>query len=116
MITLLQLLKFATDQGASDLHVVAGSQPALRVNGRIVRVKSEPLTKEITRKLCYSVLSDAQKSRLEETKELDFSFDVKFGAFSGQLFFSAECGFGGFSTGSGRDSEVRGFGIADVDW
>lgn len=77
MITLLQLLKFATDQGASDLHVVAGSQPALRVNGRIVRVKSEPLTKEVTRKLCYSVLSDAQKSRLEETKELDFSFDVK---------------------------------------
>jgi twitching motility protein PilT len=77
MINLLQLLKFATDQGASDLHIVAGSQPALRVNGRIVRVKSEPLTKEVTRKLCYSVLSDFQKSRFEETKELDLSFDVK---------------------------------------
>lgn len=77
MITLLQLLKFATDQGASDLHLVAGSQPALRVNGRIVRVKMEPLTKEQTRKLCYSVLSDTQKGRFEETKELDFSFDVK---------------------------------------
>ena len=77
MITLLQLLKFATDQGASDLHLVAGSQPALRVNGRIVRVKSEVLNKETTRKLCYSVLNDAQKSRFEETKELDFSFDIK---------------------------------------
>lgn len=77
MITLLQLLKFAADQGASDLHIVAGSQPALRVNGRIVRVKTEPLTKEQTRKLCYSVLSDLQKSRFEEAKELDFSFDVK---------------------------------------
>lgn len=77
MVTLLQLLKFATDQGASDLHIVAGSQPALRVNGRIVRVKSETLTKEITRKLCYSVLNDAQKSRFEEQKELDFSFDIK---------------------------------------
>lgn len=77
MITLLQLLKFATDQGASDLHIVAGSQPALRVNGRIVRVKTEPLTKETTKKLCYSVLSDSQKSRFEEQKELDFSFDVK---------------------------------------
>lgn len=77
MITLLQLLKFATDQGASDLHLVAGSQPALRVNGKIVRVKMEPLNKEITRKLCYSVLSDTQKGRFEETKELDFSFDVK---------------------------------------
>lgn len=77
MITLLQLLKFATDQGASDLHLVAGSQPALRVNGRILRVKSELLNKESTRKLCYSVLSDSQKSKFEESRELDFSFDVK---------------------------------------
>jgi twitching motility protein PilT len=77
MVTLLQLLKFATDQGASDLHIVAGSQPALRVNGRIVRVKSDTLTKEHTRKLCYSVLNDSQKSRFEEAKELDFSFDIK---------------------------------------
>ena len=77
MITLLQLLKFATDQGASDLHIVAGSQPALRINGRMVRVKSDMLSKEATRKLCYSVLSDAQKGKFEESKELDFSFDVK---------------------------------------
>jgi twitching motility protein PilT len=77
MASLLQLLKFATEQGASDLHLVAGSQPALRVNGRIVRIKSDTLTKETTRKLCYSVLSDYQKSRFEEEKELDFSFDVK---------------------------------------
>jgi twitching motility protein PilT len=77
MISLLQLLKFAADQGASDLHLVAGCQPALRVNGRIVRVKTDVLPKEMTRKLCYSVLSDAQKSKFEETHELDFSFDVK---------------------------------------
>lgn len=77
MITLLQLLKFATDQGASDLHLVAGSPPALRVNGRIVRVKMDVMQKDQIRKLCYSVLSDVQKSRFEESKELDFSFDVK---------------------------------------
>jgi twitching motility protein PilT len=77
MITLLQLLKFATDQGASDLHLVAGSQPALRVNGKILRVRSEPLNKELTRKLCYSVLNDSQKGKFEEAHELDFSFDVK---------------------------------------
>lgn len=77
MINLLQLLKFAVDQGASDLHCVVGSQPALRVNGKIIRVKSEPLSKEDTRKLAYSVLSDVQKSKFEESRELDFSFDVK---------------------------------------
>ena len=77
MASLLQLLKFATDQGASDLHITAGSPPALRVNGRIVRVKGDVLTKEATRKLCYSVLSDGQKANFEEAKELDFSFDIK---------------------------------------
>ena len=77
MINLLQLLKFAVDQGASDLHMVAGCQPALRVNGRIVRVKMDALVKEDVRKLAYSVLSDSQKSKFEEAKELDFSFDVK---------------------------------------
>lgn len=91
MITLLQLLKFAVDQGASDLHIVAGSQPALRVNGRIVRVKTETMTKEVTRKLCYSVLSDAQKSRFEEQKELDFSFDVKnLARFRANFFFQKQ--------------------------
>jgi twitching motility protein PilT len=88
MISLLQLLKFATEQGASDLHVVAGSQPALRVNGRIVRIKTENLTKDLTRKLCYSVLSDVQKSRFEEQKEIDFSFDVKnMARFRANLFY-----------------------------
>ena len=88
MISLLQLLKFSADQGASDLHLTAGSQPALRVNGRIVRIKTDPLTKDLTRKLCYSVLSDMQKSRFEETRELDFSFDIKnLARFRANFFF-----------------------------
>lgn len=88
MISLLQLLKFAADQGASDLHLVSGSQPALRVNGRIVKVKTDVLTKELTRKLCYSVLSDNQKAKFEEDRELDFSFEVKnMARFRANLFF-----------------------------
>jgi twitching motility protein PilT len=88
MINLLQLLKFAVDQGASDLHLVAGSQPAVRVNGRVVRVKLDPLSKEDTRKLAYSILSESQKTRFEETKEIDFSFDVKnMARFRANFFF-----------------------------
>ncbi|MCC6138314.1 MAG: type IV pili twitching motility protein PilT, partial [Bdellovibrionaceae bacterium] len=88
MITLLQLLKLATEQGASDVHLVAGSPPCLRVEGRIVRVKTGNLTPEDTRRLCYSVVSDQQKSRFEQNKELDFSFDVKdLARFRGNFFF-----------------------------
>lgn len=77
MISLHQLLKAAVKQGASDLHIVAGSPPVLRVDSRIVRVKTEELNAEETRKLCYSILTDAQKSKLEASRELDFSFGIK---------------------------------------
>lgn len=77
MITLHQLLKAAVKQGASDLHLVAGSAPILRVDGRIVRVKADELTSEMTQKLCYSILTDSQKGKFEATKELDFSFGIK---------------------------------------
>lgn len=88
MITLHQLLKAAVKQGASDLHIVAGSPPVLRIDGRIVRVKTKDLSGEDTRKLCYSILTDSQKSLFEENKELDFSFGIKSMArFRGNLFF-----------------------------
>lgn len=77
MISLHQLLKSAVKQDASDLHIVSGSPPVLRVSGRIVRVKTGDLTAEDTKKLCYSILTESQKSRFEATKELDFSFGIK---------------------------------------
>lgn len=86
--SLQQLLKATLQREASDLHVVVGSPPVLRVNGRMIRVKSEVLNPEQTRKLCYSVLTDVQKSRFEEARELDFSFGVKGVArFRGNLFY-----------------------------
>lgn len=88
MITLHQLLKAAVKQGASDLHLVSGAPPVLRVESRIVRVKTDSLTSEDARKLCYSILTDAQKSRFEATKELDFSFGITgLGRFRANLFF-----------------------------
>lgn len=88
MITLHQLLKAAVKQGASDLHVVMGSPPVLRVDGQIVRVKAPDLTADQTRQLCYSILTDSQKARFESTKELDFSFGIKdMARFRGNLFF-----------------------------
>lgn len=77
MISLHQLLKATVKQNATDLHIVAHSPPVLRVDGRMVRVKSPELTPDETRNLCYSILTEEQKSRIEETKELDLSFGVK---------------------------------------
>lgn len=88
MISLQQLLKATVKQGASDLHLVAGSPPVLRVDGRIVRVKTRDFTGDEIKKLCFSVLTDAQKGRFEEDKELDFSFGIKSMArFRANLFY-----------------------------
>ena len=46
------------------------------------------MTSDQTRQICYSILTDAQKSRFEATKELDFSFGIKSMArFRANLFF-----------------------------
>src|SRR3984957_16481762 len=83
------------EQNASDLHITTASPPVLRVNGRMVRVKSKPLSSVESKQLCYSVLTDSQKSKFEETKELDFSFGVKnLARFRANIFYQrgAVCG------------------------
>ncbi len=65
------------DMGASDLHLTAGSPPQVRVNGKLHRLPMPDLTPSDTKQLAYSVLTDAQKKRFEETLELDFSFGVR---------------------------------------
>ncbi|OQW49057.1 MAG: type IV pili twitching motility protein PilT [Proteobacteria bacterium SG_bin7] len=88
MVSLQQLLKTAVQQNASDLHITANSPPVLRVNGSIVKVKIDKLSPDECQSLLYSILTDSQKSRLESTKELDFSFAVKdFARFRGNMFY-----------------------------
>src|SRR6185312_14175840 len=47
------------------------------IEGRIVRVKANELTADETKELCYSILTDVQKAKFENERELDFSFGIK---------------------------------------
>jgi twitching motility protein PilT len=47
------------------------------VHGHLQRLPGTDLVASETKQLCYSVLTDAQKKRFEETLELDFSFGIK---------------------------------------
>ncbi|MBT4760361.1 MAG: PilT/PilU family type 4a pilus ATPase [Bdellovibrionaceae bacterium] len=88
MITLHQLLKAAVKQGASDLHLLVGSAPVLRVNGSLVRVKSKALTADEVKQLCFTILTDEQRIEFEQRRDLDFSFGVKnLSRFRGNLFY-----------------------------
>jgi len=72
-----QLLKFMVENGASDLHVTPGTPPQLRIDGALRPLNVPTLTPPETKKIAYSLLTDAQKHIFEEDKELDFSFGVK---------------------------------------
>ena len=77
MANLHQLLKAMIEKGASDLHLTTGSPPQLRVDGRLVPLRMEPLSPQDTKQACYSILTDSQKHRFEAQSELDLSFGVK---------------------------------------
>ena len=87
MANMHQLLKAMIEKGASDLHITTGSPPQLRIDGKLHPLKMPPLTPQETKQLTYSVLTDAQKHKFEETNELDLSFSVqKLSRFRGNVF------------------------------
>ncbi len=76
-VNLHQLLQAMIEHNASDLHITTGSPPQLRIDGRLTPLKTEPLTPQQSKQLCYSILTDSQKHKFEEESELDLSFGVK---------------------------------------
>ena len=87
MANMHQLLKAMIEKGASDLHITTGTAPQLRIDGKLHPLRMPPLAPPETKQLCYSVLTDSQKHRFEETNELDLSFSVqKLSRFRGNVF------------------------------
>ena len=77
MATLPDLLKMTVELNGSDLHIATNTPPQVRVHGKLQRLQQPELTPSETKNLVYSVLTDAQKKRFEETMELDFSFGIR---------------------------------------
>jgi twitching motility protein PilT len=77
MATLPELLKMTVDLAGSDLHIAIDTPPQVRVNGELQRLQLPPMVASETKQLVYSVLTDSQKKRFEETNELDFSFGIR---------------------------------------
>jgi twitching motility protein PilT len=77
MATLPELLKALVDLDGSDLHITTNTPPQVRIHGRLRPLDLPSLTPAETKQLAYSVLTDAQKKRFEESQELDFSFGIR---------------------------------------
>ena len=77
MANLPELLQTLVGLGGSDLHITTNTPPQVRVHGHLQRLDGGDMTPSETKQLAYSVLTDAQKKRFEESLELDFSFGIK---------------------------------------
>lgn len=77
-LSLHHLLKVMIENEGTDLHITTNSPPQIRVHGHLRPIDGyKPLTPAETKQLCYSILTDNQKHKFEETLELDLSFGIK---------------------------------------
>jgi twitching motility protein PilT len=72
-----ELLRMASRQGASDLLLTSGVAPSLRINGEWCQIDLPPLNDDDMRRLVFSIVTQRQRSELEERRELDLSLSVR---------------------------------------
>jgi twitching motility protein PilT len=73
--------KFAVEKGASDLHLVEGSIPALRISGELMKIDAKPIPYGELRYSVFNILDKATKERFIRKRDLDLSmefFDNRF--------------------------------------
>jgi twitching motility protein PilT len=71
-----QLLQFASQHDASDLHISAGEPPMVRIHGDVKKIKAPALSSEQTHAMIYDIMGDAQRKAFEERSDIDFSMQL----------------------------------------
>jgi twitching motility protein PilT len=73
-----ELLAFAQQNKSSDLHLVGGKEPMVRIDGGLRPIKTGDLSADTVKTMIYSIMSEEQRSEYEAEKEIDFA--IAFGA------------------------------------
>ena len=67
------LLKLMVSRNGSDLFITGDFPPAIKVDGKVIKVSPQPLTAQHTMALARSIMNDKQASEFERTKECNFA-------------------------------------------
>lgn len=85
---ILGLLKIAVANKASDIHLMESSIPKLRVNGELIEATNYPMeSPEVNREMIMSLMSEEQKNKFIESKDLDFSVTIEGARFRVNMFW-----------------------------
>jgi twitching motility protein PilT len=68
--------KLMYDQGASDLHLVSGQPPALRLTGDMERIKYKVLENDDLKSMLYEIAPEDKVKVFEETGDIDFGYEI----------------------------------------
>ncbi|MEA3416097.1 MAG: type IV pilus twitching motility protein PilT [Thermodesulfobacteriota bacterium] len=68
--------KLMHDQGASDLHLVSGQPPVLRIRGDMERVKYKVLDNDELKAMLYEIAPEEKVKVFEETGDVDFGYEI----------------------------------------
>ena len=84
---LTELLKFVTKKEASDLHLKPGRPPLLRINGRLVPLKTDPLQPKEIEDMVLTILTPHQKEKLTANYAVDIGYGIQgLARFRGNIF------------------------------
>jgi twitching motility protein PilT len=86
--------KLMFDQGASDLHLVSGQQPIVRLQGELQRIKYDALDNDGLRAMLYEIAPEHKIKLFEETGDVDFGYEVPGVARFRANFFQQKNGVG----------------------
>lgn len=71
-----ELLLITKNQGASDLHLVSGLPPAIRMNGSITPLKTPPFPAEMLRSALETIMNEHQREEYRREWEIDFAISI----------------------------------------
>jgi len=69
------LLEEAKNKGATDLYIIAGARPTMKVMSNVEPLRDEVLTAEQTEELLFSILSDKKREEFREKLDVDSSYE-----------------------------------------
>ncbi|MCI5222817.1 MAG: PilT/PilU family type 4a pilus ATPase, partial [Candidatus Electrothrix sp. AR4] len=83
------------ERGASDLHMVIGFPPLLRLRGELVPLDEPVLTPESNRKILFEILDEDQQATIDSHRDFDKAYALEgVGRFRCNLFYQRR-GIGG---------------------
>ena len=90
-----EFFRMMAEHGASDLHLISGQPPALRIHGELERITGKaPLTTEILHDMLFEIAPGSKKDLFESTGDVDFGYEIPGLARFRSNFFNHKYGVG----------------------